>query len=130
MNDVNDTVIGPLYKKRDTFFKLYGFDLMQNGGYLNGWFIENEQDIQSVIDALYDLKQQNEMLFAVGDGNHSLVTAKAVWEEAKERLPEEEWEGNPLRYALVEVVNLYDPVFEIRAHPPYRLQCAAFGMHQ
>jgi hypothetical protein len=109
LNDINDTVIGPLYKKRDTYFKLYGFDLMMDGGYLNGWFIENNEEIQCVIDALAELKQSNEMLFAVGDGNHSLVTAKAVWEEAKEKIPEEEQENNPMRYALVEVVNLYDP---------------------
>ena len=109
MNDEKDSVIGPLYKKRDTYFKLYGFDLMQNGGYLNGWFVDNEQDIQGVLEALGELKETNEMLFAVGDGNHSLVTAKAVWEEAKETLSEEEQEASPLRYALVEVVNLYDP---------------------
>jgi hypothetical protein len=112
MNDEKDSVIGPLYKKRDSFFKLYGFELMQDGGYLNGWFTDKEEDIQALLDALGNLKARNEMLFAVGDGNHSLVTAKAIWEEEKERLSPEERETSPLKYALVEVVNLYDPALK------------------
>ena len=119
MNDEKDSVIGPVYKKRDTFFKLYGFDLMQGGGYLNGWFIDNPEEIENILSSIAALKETNEILFAVGDGNHSLVTAKAVWEEAKEKIPEEEQAQNPLRYTLVEIVNLYDP--GLKFEPIYRV---------
>ena len=47
------------------------------------------------------------MLFSVGDGNHSLATAKTCYENLKKTLPKEEYENHPARYALVEVVNLH-----------------------
>ena len=51
----------------------------------------------------------------MGDGNHSLATAKACWEEVKKEIPEAEWEGHPARYALVELVNLHDDSLEFEA---------------
>ena len=59
------------------------------------------------------------MLFAVGDGNHTLASAKQVWENYKFELPEAEREDHPLRYALVEVVNLFD--HGISMHPIHRV---------
>lgn len=52
------------------------------------------------------------MLFAAGDGNHSLATAKANWEQIKKKLPREEWEGHPARFALCELVNIHDEGIE------------------
>ena len=59
------------------------------------------------------------MLFAVGDGNHTLASAKQVWDNFKFELPEEEREDHPMRYALVEVVNLFD--HGISMHPIHRV---------
>ena len=108
MNDEEDSVIGPVYRKKESLYSLYKFDLMQSGGQVSGWFIDNEAEINEILESMLNLKKKDKMLFAVGDGNHSLATAKAIWDEAKESLTEEEMENHPLRYALVELVNLYD----------------------
>ena len=50
----------------------------------------------------------NPMILAVGDGNHSLATAKACWEDLKKKLPKEQWDNHPARYAMVEIENIYD----------------------
>ena len=97
---------------------IYSGELMQNSGSIKGWAVKTESDLQSVEAALQKLyeagtKNGSTFLFAVGDGNHSLATAKAVWEEEKKRLQEsgaaqQEIEASPVRYALVEIVNIYD----------------------
>ncbi|MEZ4358384.1 MAG: DUF1015 domain-containing protein [Eubacteriales bacterium] len=109
MNDEEDSVIGPVYRKKESLYSLYKFELMQTGGQVSGWFIDNEEEINEILESILNLKKNDKMLFAVGDGNHSLATAKAIWDEAKEDLSEEEKKDHPLRYALVEIVNLYDP---------------------
>lgn len=108
MDDQEDSVIGPVYRRKESLYSLYKFELMQSGGQISGWFIDNEAEINEILESMLLLKKKDKMLFAVGDGNHSLATAKAIWDEAKENLTEEEKESNPLRYALVELVNLYD----------------------
>jgi hypothetical protein len=98
---------------------LYEGSLMNNGGSITGWAISSEDDIKSVNEKLDAIATKNTaadgstFLFAVGDGNHSLATAKAVWDEYKDELlkngaSEEEIAENPVRFALVEIVNLYD----------------------
>ena len=98
---------------------LYSGELMCNGGYITGWAIESESEIENVTKAVKKIALEkkdaegNCFLFAVGDGNHSLATAKAVWEEEKNSLIEkgasqEELLRNPVRYTLVEIVNIYD----------------------
>ena len=82
---------------------LYDFDLMCGGGHIKGTFINNPEE---VISAFY--KTSTDLLFAVGDGNHSLATAKKCWENLKPTLSEKEKESHPARFALVEAVNLYD----------------------
>ena len=84
---------------------LYDFELMKNGGSVKGTKIGNPEEIVSL---LYSLKNEDGLLFAVGDGNHSLATAKTCWENLKKTLTAEEREGHPSRYALVEAVNIYD----------------------
>lgn len=110
INDVKNSVIGPVYDAKNDSVQIYGTQLMQDGGSVKGWFIDDEAVLDKMVSALEKLKAKSKdgMLFAVGDGNHSLASAKAVWEKQKGRLSDEELETNPLRYALVEVVNLYD----------------------
>lgn len=97
----------------------YSGTLMQNGGEITGWGIESDQEIAEIEKKLNEIAEQNTesdgsvFLFAVGDGNHSLATAKAVWEEHKKALiaegkSEQEIQSSPVRYAMAEIVNLYD----------------------
>lgn len=91
---------------------LYSGNLMQNSGSIKGWAVSSSADVEYVRSALENLAEKNTasdgsvFLFAVGDGNHSLATAKAVWDEYKAANPEEK--DSPVRYALVEIVNIYD----------------------
>ena len=97
---------------------IYSGDLMQKSGSIKGWAVASDGDLQNLADALQKLydagtKGGSTFLFAVGDGNHSLATAKAVWEEEKKRLQEsgasaEQIRQSPVRFALVEIVNIYD----------------------
>lgn len=114
MDDVDDSVIGPIWQRRSKFPKLYDFDLMENGGRLAGYFIDDAESTEHVLESLSALPEHDGMRFCVGDGNHSLATAKAVWEEAKRLMTEEEMEASPLRYAMVELINIHDPALEIR----------------
>lgn len=124
VDDPQDTMIGPVAAAKGKLDKLYDFELMQHGGHLAGYRVGDaalEKGILSALDRLadpksfrekYDLKQDMPvLLFAVGDGNHSLATAKAIWEDAKKNGAGLD---SPLRWALVELENLHDKalVFE------------------
>lgn len=114
IDDPADTVIGPLMGRRDALRGLYDFDLMQNGGHIRGWAVEGA-DARGVFDAIDGLLQASDgLLYAVGDGNHSLAAAKQCWREIAATLTPEQRTGHPARYALVELVNLNCPalVFE------------------
>lgn len=94
---------------------LYSGRLMQESGSISGWKVQNDDDLEYVRATLENLYEKNAdsdgsaFLFAVGDGNHSLATAKAVWEKYKTENPSQAKDENcPIRYALVEVVNIYD----------------------
>ena len=94
---------------------LYSGSLMQNSGCIKGWAVSSKADVEYVRAVLEKLAEKNTssdgsvFLFAVGDGNHSLATAKAVWDEYKSSNPDAAKEKNcPVRYALVEIVNIYD----------------------
>jgi len=127
IDDAEKTVIEPLFKKTDKLEKLYDFDLMMNGGHIKGYKVSDENDISAVASALSKLAQKDTfckkyniacdndlLLFAVGDGNHSLASAKGHWENVKAGLSVEEQQNHPARYALVELVNVHDDglVFE------------------
>jgi len=108
VNDPGKTLLEPLYEARHALRPLYDFDLMLGGGRIMGWAVEGAA-LEGVHDALEDLYRASEgFLYAVGDGNHSLATAKAAWEEIKERLSPPEREAHPARYALCEIGNLFD----------------------
>lgn len=110
-DDKEKTVVEPLQKKKQFFKKLYDFELMQNGGSISGYLLDEEaaQEVRSSVARLAKASADGP-LFVVGDGNHSLATAKECYRES----------GNPLaRYALVELVNLHDD--SLKFEPIYRV---------
>lgn len=121
IDDPNFSVIRPVVEIKDNLKKVYDFELMAGGGNLCGYLINDRNIEDRIVNALLDLAsakwQKNRygtsahpLLYAVGDGNHSLATAKSIWESIKP----EAGENHPARFALVELVNLHDPaiVFE------------------
>jgi uncharacterized protein (DUF1015 family) len=118
-DDKNDALVGGTGALVKQDKPLYDGDLQQNSGHITGWAVQGETcfaHIRTALDAIAKKgtdKDGNTFLFAVGDGNHSLATAKAVWEEHKKTLiaqgaTESALKECPVRYALVEVVNIYD----------------------
>ena len=110
-DDVRRTIIEPVYARRSALRKLYDTPLMLNGGSIEGWAVEDEETLGQVAAAIRALKEslpENGILFAVGDGNHSLATAKAHWEEIKKTLPESGRADHPARFAMAELNNIYD----------------------
>ena len=101
--------------------KLYDFNLMQGGGRIEGYHLSSESACKGVYDVFDHLyrKSNDGFLFAMGDGNHSLAAAKACWDEIKKSLSDEERENHPMRFALAEVVNIYDKGLSF--HPIHRL---------
>lgn len=119
IDDPEKTVIEPIAEHPGKL--LYDFDLMQNSGHLTGYQLGREQQerVQNAIAALADPARFEKkypgkpvLLFAVGDGNHSLATAKTCWESVKRTLTPEEQKSHPARFALAELVNLHDSSLE------------------
>ena len=105
------TVIEPVYQKRAALRPLYDTPLLLEGGHAQGWAVEDEETLGQIASALRALQAKlpkDGILLAVGDGNHSLATAKAHWQEVKEGLSPEERERHPARFAMVELNNIYD----------------------
>ena len=112
MDDPMHSVVEPLYNKRNQLRKLYDFPLMKDGGQLIGYAVEGD-DIPGIYAALERLSGGDDpMLFAVGDGNHSLATAKAIWDSIKPTLTPEETVSHPARFAMVEIENIYDDALQ------------------
>ena len=109
IDDPEHTIIEPLEEKKGTLRKLYSTELMLDGGSIEGYAIEDETTIRSIMESLVDLKKEDGLLYAVGDGNHSLATAKQCWENLKGTLSPELQDTHPARYALVELNNLHEP---------------------
>ncbi len=113
--DPGKTVIEPLYRQREALEALYDLQLMSGGGHLRGWKVTGDP-VDRVLKALDRLAEEtgSGILFAAGDGNHSLATAKGCWEEIKKTLSPEQIKTHPARFASVELINIYDPalVFE------------------
>ncbi len=121
MDDRECNIIEDLYKNRESLEPLYNFDLCMNGGHIAGYRVTNTKEITDKIYRLLDKDTQiskygkaTNILFAVGDGNHSLATAKACWDKIKVNLTEEQRKNHPARYALVEVVNLHQASIEFK----------------
>lgn len=130
IDDPAQTVIEPARKACADRAPIYDFDLMLGGGHVRGRLLTKEEQT-TVINALQELITPAQMearygdsslaplLFAVGDGNHSLATAKAAYEEVKAKIGAEAARSHPARYALAEIVNLHDPALEFE--PIYRV---------
>ena len=106
-DDKKREIIEKLWEKRANFEKVYDFDLNKDGGHLTGYKIIDTAPIIKQFETLLR-ENNNGLLFIVGDGNHSLATAKAHWDKIKVNLTEEERKHHPARYALVEALNIYD----------------------
>ena len=114
-DDENREITEELYKNRKNYKKVYDFTLNMKGGKIQGYFID---DYDAVIEKFYSLLDADRLtkkygkvdnfLFAVGDGNHSLATAKTHWNNVKKTIPCQARRNHPARYALVELVNVYD----------------------
>lgn len=109
IDDPKREIIETITEKCDGFKKLYDFDLIQNAGHICGYTL-NDESISLVQSGLYKLYEQSGdgLLFAVGDGNHSLASAKECYNQ-----------GCGSRYALVEVVNIHD--YSLEFEPIYRV---------
>jgi len=117
IDDPEKTVIEPLFQQTEKMSLIYDFDLMLGSGHLKGQLLNDKtltanflHSLESLTDPKvfkerYALKKDEAiLLFAMGDGNHSLATAKAIWEKKKL----EYGMDHPSRYALVEVENIHD----------------------
>jgi len=124
IDDPEHTVIEPLFDRE--LPALYDFELMQNGGRLRGWHVDEPAVVEQIGRALERLADprcfeerygsNKVMLYAMGDGNHSFATAKAIWEQLKAATPDPATiMDHPARYALVELVNVHDPGLEFEA---------------
>lgn len=133
IDDPQRTVIEPLVAARQRLNRLYDFDLMLDSGHLSGFLVEDDRLQRQALDSLaaladpaafaarYGLTEGSPvMLFAMGDGNHSLATAKAIWEQLKPTVGLD----HPARYALVEVENIHDQ--GLTFEPIFRV---LFGVH-
>lgn len=124
IDDENKTVIEPFEAEKDSMKKLYDFELMQNGGKISGYLIDSNRcsDIISKLDLLGDKESFEKkyncsdiLLYAMGDGNHSLATAKEFYEQLKRNNPDKDFSNHPARYALAEIVNLHSPALDFEA---------------
>ena len=106
-DDPKKAIVESLYAQRDKLEKIYDFELNKDGGHIRGYKVKDVNKVISQFDHLFN-ENNNGLLFIVGDGNHSLATAKAHWDIAKKDLSESEKATHPARFALVEANNLYD----------------------
>ena len=122
-DDHEKKLIEPVAAKKEQMRKLYDFELMEGGGRIRGWLVAEEDakafdaaltDYCAHVDEKYVGLPGVPMVFAVGDGNHSLATAKSCYEELKAAHPDQDLSQHPARYALVELENIHDEaqVFE------------------
>ena len=115
IDDPTDSVIGSCTAARDEMRRLYSTGLMNGGGNIDGYLMSQAQQrvFMERLDAL--LSQAGELQFAMGDGNHSLATAKACYEKYKAANPGKDLSDHPARYALVELVNLHSDALQFEA---------------
>ena len=123
VDDPHKTVIEPMAGETESMEQVYDFDLMRRGGHIAAWTLTEAQMERAAaaltalaesaaMEEKYGLSDVPPLLFAVGDGNHSLATAKACYENRKKTVPPEAWAALPERYALVEVVNNHDDALQ------------------
>jgi uncharacterized protein (DUF1015 family) len=109
-DDPMKSVIEPIknFVHANNIKPLYETELMMGGGTIKGFSLTDEKQILEISENLSKIKKEDGFLFAVGDGNHSLATAKQCWEDIKYTLSEDQRQKHPARYTLVEINNIYD----------------------
>lgn len=116
-DDHEKVLIEPISAVKQSLRKVYDFDLMEDGGHIAGWLVDGDvaaafderlTAYSSTVAEKYLGLNGTPMVFAVGDGNHSLATAKACYEELKKNNPDTDYSSHPARYALVELENIHD----------------------
>lgn len=126
IDDAECGIIEPNAEITDSFERVYDFELMQSSGRIAGYRMSEEACalLDEKLAALGDLdgfnqkygvKKASPLIYAMGDGNHSLATAKTYYENLKKEIGEEAAKGSPARYALCELVNLHDKSLEFEA---------------
>ncbi len=126
IDDEDKTVVEPCEAIKSSADAIYDFTLMENGGKICGYALDEAltASVMSTLDKLndnqlfnkkYNLKGYSTLLYAMGDGNHSLATAKEFYEQLKRANPHKDLSNHPARYALVEIVNLHSPALEFEA---------------
>lgn len=122
-DDHDKCLIEPIAAEKDKLEKLYDFELMEGGHNIKGWLVDGAAaeafnarltDYTANVGKKYADLNGVPMVFAVGDGNHSLATAKSCYEELKAKNPDLDLSNHPARFALVELENIHDEaqVFE------------------
>lgn len=112
-------LIEKVAQKKAELPKLYEFDLMEGGGHIAAWLVSGEN--AAAFDEALD-QYEAENTYLVGDGNHSLVTAKTIYEQLKQKLPEEACADHPARFAMVELENVhsaamvFEPIHRVITH--------------
>ena len=119
-------IIEPLFALKPQLKQVYDINLMMDGGHSSGWFLPEGSETAALIERLQTLsdpenfhqkyaltKEYPVLPYAVGDGNHSMATAKANWERIKNTLTPEEQENHPARFVLAELVNIHDESIQI-----------------
>ena len=122
-DDPDKALIEPLAGQTGEMELLYDFDLMERGGHVRGWKLTPGQT-EHVARTLQAMKvradeERGGLLLAVGDGNHSLATAKECYERRKRLANPDQWPNLPSRYALAELGNLHDE--GLKFEPIHRL---------
>jgi len=121
-DDREQNIAEELFKEKDKLETVYDFHLNGDGGHLTGYKISDTEGVIKKFDNLLNpeylkktFNSETPLLFVVGDGNHSLATAKEHWNRLKTNLSDEEKETHPARYALVEAINIHDEGIEFEA---------------
>lgn len=129
IDDDKQEIIEPLFDKLDKFEQIYNTELMENGGKIEGYVVNDKEIIENILEKFdmlsddkvfcekYGTKTHKPLSFAVGDGNHSLATAKAHYEQLKKT--DKNAENHPARYCLVEIVNIHEP--DLTIEPIHRI---------
>lgn len=126
IDDEQKTVIEPCAEIKRKENPVYDFKLMENGGKICGYILDEtlKSSVFNALDTLndnelfnkkYNLNGYPTLLYAMGDGNHSLATAKEFYEQLKRENPDKDLSQHPARYALVEIVNLHSSALEFEA---------------
>ena len=116
-DDEKDILCGYLEGMKEKLPLIYSFELMEEGGHIEGRLVSGDavegfmtklEEYGDFITAKYAVSKKTPMMFAVADGNHSLATAKACFEDIRLKNREEDLRNHPARFALVEMVNIHD----------------------